>query len=98
MLRTQDEKRGKKTIRVLIYGGDAFCRYEVTATGFRPHGRSKVEKDERQCQRIALQDAIRRLLARAESTSVVMAIAAENEPMDTRSYGYREMELRHVTR
>ena len=96
MFRTEDEKIGNKTVRVLIYGGDAFCRYEVTATGFRPHGRKQVEKDERRCQMIALEDAMRKHLSRAEETARVMAIAGTMTTKDTRRYGYREVAFRYV--
>ena len=97
MFRTEDKKRGNKTIRVLIFGGEAFCRYEVTKSGFRPHGRAKEEKDERSCQMIALDGVMRKHLARAERTASVMAIAAVTEAKDRRSYGYLEETITHVT-
>ena len=97
MFRTEDEKIGKKTIRVLIFGGEAFCRYEVTTSGFRPHGRKQEEKDERSCQMISLEEAMRKHLRRAKRTAGVMAMAATALVQDRRSYGYSEVTVKYVT-
>ena len=96
MFRTETEKKGKKTSRVLIYGGMAFCRYEVTKMGFRPFGRKKVEQSEKKCQIIALRDSMRKHIMRTLHTAEVMAMVENTKVFDTSSYGYSEVVIRYV--